>query len=62
MANQVFVKNDAGIRKLLQSDECLQVMVSYAQNYEGEKIPFVGFDRAKCFVKQEDKKNDRSGN
>lgn len=56
MANQVFIKNDVGIRKLLQSDGCMQVMKSYAQQYEGEITPFVGFDRAKCFVKQENDK------
>lgn len=51
---QVFKKNDAGIRKLLQSDECLKVMESYAAEIaNGEEIrPFIGFDRAKCFVKR----------
>lgn len=51
---QVFKKNDAGIRKLLQSDECLQVMEKYASDYAngGEIKPFIGFDRAKCFVYQ----------
>ena len=54
MANYVFKKNDAGIRKLLQSDECLQVMEQFASKVaNGEEIkPFIGFDRAKCFVKQ----------
>ena len=53
MANgYVFKKNDAGIRKLLQSQECLSVMESYAAQMAdgGEIKPFIGFDRAKCFV------------
>ena len=51
---QVFKKDSAGIRKLLQSDECLAVMEKYAaQIADGEEIrPFIGFDRAKCFVKR----------
>ena len=56
--SQVFKKNDAGIRKLLQSDECMKVMEKYAAMYaKGADIrPFVGFDRAKCFVKKEKQK------
>lgn len=53
MANgYVFKKDDAGIRKLLQSQECLDVMETFAaQIAEGGEIkPFIGFDRAKCFV------------
>ena len=58
MADYVFKKDDAGIRKLLQSQECLNVMESKARDYapDGEITSFVGFDRAKCFVKQETKK------
>ena len=58
MADYVFKKDDAGIRRLLQSNECLQVMEDYARSYapDGEITPFIGFDRAKCFVKQEQKK------
>ena len=58
MADYVFKKDDAAIRRLLQSDECLQVMEDYARAYDPEaKItPFIGFDRAKCFVKQEKRK------
>ena len=58
MADYVFKKNDAGIRELLQSQECLKVMESYAKDMaNGEEVtPFIGFDRAKCFVKQEIKK------
>lgn len=54
MAGQVFKKNSAGIRELLQSDGCLQVMEKYASDIAngGETRPFVGFDRAKVFVKQ----------
>lgn len=54
MAGQVFKKNSAGIRALLQSDGCLQVMESYASKVAngGETRPFIGFDRAKVFVKQ----------
>ena len=60
MADYVFKKNDAGIRKLLQSDGCLQVMEKHASDYAngGEIRPFVGFDRAKCFVTQKRSKND----
>ena len=58
MADYVFKKNDAGIRRLLQSNECLQVMEGYARDMapDSEITPFIGFDRAKCFVKQETKK------
>lgn len=58
MAEYVFVKDEAGIRALLQSAECLQVMEDYAKSYapDGEYTPFIGFDRAKCFVKQENDK------
>lgn len=54
MADYVFKKDDAGIRKLLQSDECLQCMEDFAAQIAdgGEIKPFVGFDRAKCFVSQ----------
>ena len=52
--SQVFKKDSAGIRKLLQSDECLKVMEKHATMYaKGAEIrPFVGFDRAKVFVKK----------
>ena len=55
MGGQVYKKDEAGIRRLLQSTECLQVMESYAQKEaNGKEIrPFIGYDRAKCFVKQE---------
>lgn len=54
MANYVFKKNDAGIKKLLQSDECLKTMEMFASKVsDGEEVrPFIGFDRAKVFVKQ----------
>lgn len=52
MAKYVFVKKDAGIRKLLQSDECMQVMEKYAQGRGDDARPFVGFDRAKVFVRE----------
>lgn len=53
---QVFKKDDAGIRQLLQSPECLSVMEQYAnERADAEDIrPFVGFDRAKCFVRVEE--------
>lgn len=58
MADRVFEKSDAGIRKLLQSEECLKVMEKYASDYAngGEMRPFIGFDRAKVFVRQKRKK------
>lgn len=54
----VFKKDSAGIRRLLQSEECLKVMEEYAKGMapEGEITPFIGFDRAKCFVRQERRK------
>ncbi len=53
MANQGFKKDNAGIRQLLKSDECLSVMKHYAKNVSsnGKMKPFIGFDRAKVFVK-----------
>ena len=58
MGGQVFKKDNAGIRQLLQSSECLQVMEKHAKNMaNGEEIkPFIGYDRAKCFVKQKREK------
>lgn len=54
MGGQVFKKDAAGIRELLKSPGCLQVVSKYATKYKNgeEVIPFTGFDRAKCFVKQ----------
>jgi len=52
MADYVFKKNDAGIRKLLQSDECLKVMEKNAQGRGDDMRSFIGFDRAKVFVKE----------
>jgi len=52
MADYVFKKNSAGIRKLLQSDECLKVMEKYAQGRGDDARPFIGYDRAKVFVKE----------
>lgn len=53
MAEQGFKKDDAGIRELLKSEECLNVMESFAKEIsnDGEIKPFIGFDRAKVFVK-----------
>ena len=54
----VFVKDEAGIRSLLQSGECLSVMESYASMYadsDDDMRPFIGYDRAKVFVKEERK-------
>lgn len=55
---QVFKKNSAGIRQLLQSDSCLKVMEDYASDMAdgGEVRPFIGFDRAKCFITKKRKK------
>lgn len=52
MADHVFKKNDAGIRKFLQSDEIMSEMKRQASKVggNGEMKPFVGFDRAKVFV------------
>ena len=48
-----FVKDDAGIRKLLKSSECLEVMKKESAKIEEqtEATSFIGFDRAKVFVK-----------
>lgn len=53
MAKQGFKKDNAGIRQLLRSEECLGVMKSYAHKMSsnGKIKPFIGFDRAKVFVK-----------
>lgn len=57
MDGQVFKKDEQGIRSLLQSEECLKVMENYASGIaEGEEVrSFIGFDRAKCFVKRKEK-------
>lgn len=57
MADYVFVKDDAGIRRLLQSQECLNVVEDYARGYtdSDDMRPFIGFDRAKVFIKEEKK-------
>ena len=52
MADYVFKKNDAGIRKLLQSEQCLKVMEGYAKGRGEDPRPFIGFDRAKVFVRE----------
>ena len=53
MAKQGFKKDNAGIRALLKSNECLDCMKSYAskQSGNGKMKPFIGFDRAKVFVR-----------
>lgn len=52
MANYVFKKNSAGIKKLLQSDDMLKMCESEAKKMAGgEKVEsFVGFDRAKAII------------
>ena len=52
MADYVFRKNDAGIKKLLQSNECLKTMEKFAQGRGDDRRPFIGYDRAKVFVKE----------
>lgn len=60
MKSRVFKRNDAGVRQLLQSGECLKCMEKYAAKIAdgGEVRPFIGFDRAKCFITKKVKKND----
>lgn len=55
MAGQVYKKDSAGIRRLLQSAECMACMQSFAKNYEGKLTlrPFIGYDRAICFLSPE---------
>ena len=52
MADYVFKRDDKGIRKLLQSDGCLKVMEKFAQGRGDDPRPFIGFDRAKVFVRE----------
>lgn len=52
MAEYVFKKDSAGIRKLLQSDGCLAVMQKFAQGRGDDARPFIGYDRAKVFVRE----------
>ena len=56
MSKNVFVKDEVGIRKFLQSKEMLNAMEGYVSkidNVEGEHS-FIGFDRAKIFVKTDE--------
>ena len=53
MSKYVFVKNEAGIQKLLKSKEMLNAMEGFVPkigNVEDTR-PFIGYDRAKVFVK-----------
>lgn len=52
MANYVFKKNSAGIKKLLQSDDMLKMCEAKASKMAGgQKVEsFVGFDRAKAII------------
>lgn len=47
-----FVADSAAIRRLLQSQEMLDLTISYASRYgSGDELkPFIGFDRAKTVV------------
>lgn len=58
MADYVFKRNDAGVRKFLQSDACLKLMEQYGNKHSngGEVRSFVGYDRAKVFITQEKQK------
>lgn len=60
MAKYKFIADSAAIRRLLQSEEMLQMTMSYASRYgSGDELkPFIGFDRAKTIVKES--RNDRS--
>lgn len=54
---EVYKKDEAGIRRLLKSQDCLSAVEKYAHSYANgdEIIPFIGFDRAKCFIKKKRK-------
>lgn len=58
MGEYVFKKDDAGIRRMLQSQECLNLMEEYARDRVGDGYmrPIIGYDRAKVFI--EDDTND----
>ena len=50
---KVFKRNNAAIRKLLQSADMLRLTEKYARGRaggDGEIKPFIGFDRAKTIV------------
>ena len=53
MSKNVFKKDEVGIRKFLQSKEMLNAMEGYVPKIGNVKDehPFIGFDRAKIFVK-----------
>ena len=49
---KVFKRNNAGVRRLLQSEMMLNLTKKYASNYgSGAEVkPFIGFDRAKTII------------
>lgn len=57
MANYVFKKNSAGIKKLLQSNDMFKMCEAEASKRAGgEKVEsFVGFDRAKAIIGRKSK-------
>lgn len=59
MAKQGFVADSAAIRRLLQSQDMLDLTISYAHRYGDDLTSFIGFDRAKTIV-HGDNNNDRS--
>lgn len=56
MAKTEVKLNIAGLRKMRQSQEMLDLTEKYAQNYSGKTKTFVGFDRAKTIVYGKGKK------
>lgn len=55
---KVFIRDDAGVRALLQSQEMQAVVEQYAQSRagaDGEISSFIGFDRAKAIIKTSNK-------
>lgn len=57
MASYVFVKNSAGIKKFLQSEEMAKMCENEAKKMaNGEKVEtFIGFDRAKSIIGRKSK-------
>ena len=66
MAGRVYEKDAAGIRRVLQSADCLECMLFFAKKYSGDAQmrPFIGYDRAIVFLgekpdKKKEFENDR---
>ena len=50
MSKVKFEIKQKGFSKFAKSQEMLELTKRYAEKYEGKKVPFIGFDRAKTLV------------